>query len=346
MSGNSSEEKTLPPSARKITKEREKGHVAKAPELQSAIVSVALVIWLVACAPGIPHRFDVLVQACNQSLALPFPDALHLLGAVARDMLVSFGLVPLMIAVIAAILTGLIINQGVIFAIDPILPKLEKINPINGFKGLMKAKNFIELAVAVLKAILFGAILGGIAFAARNDLMRVPALNAATIPHILGALLLPMLGGACICYLVAGLVDILLQRALFMQEMRMTHTEAKNERKETLGNPQIKQQRMRLAMEFRRGVPVKLGLAQVTIMICGEETTIGLRYDPKDTPIPRIITKAKGPRATEHRLHAHANHIPTRWDGDLARDLERAFKPGMTINAKFFTPVAKAIQNT
>jgi len=342
MSG-SSEEKNLPASTRKLTSERRKGRVAKAPDMQSAIVTITLIGWLLATASQIPDQFNTLIHAAAQALTLDFPEACHIMLAALRDTLIRCALVPLLIAVIAAILGGLLINRGFLFAIDPIIPKFEKINPVSGFKNLFKSKNFIELGIAILKAILFGAILAGIAWSALNTLTRIPTLPPAALPHIVRALLVPMLGGACLCYFVAGLTDLMVQRSLFLKEMRMTQTEAKNERKETLGNPQIKSQRRRIAAENRAN-PVRLGPNRATLMICSPDLTIGLRYNPADTPVPRIVCKGTGRRAAEYRTIAQTNAIPVHWLADLATRLDRAFKPGMPITSAFFPEIARAIQ--
>lgn len=340
----SSEEKTLPASAKKLRDERRKGHIAKAPDLQAAIVTITLVGWLAADARRISRQLQGLVQTASQAVSLDFPEAGRLMLGAVRETMLRCALVPLLLAVIAAVLAGMITNQGFLFAIDPILPKFEKINPVEGFKNLFRPRNFVELGISLVKAILFGAILSAIAWGTLNDLIRVPDLAPEGLPQVVRALLLPMLGGACVCYGIAGLVDMMVQRAMFLREMRMTQTEAKNERKELLGNPQIKMQRNRLAAENRKNTG-KLGPAQATLMICGDNLTVGIRYSPPGTPVPRIICKGTGPKAADYRAFAQGHGIPTRWQHDLAHDLDRAFKPGMTITAAFFPAVAKAIQN-
>ncbi|WP_051625982.1 EscU/YscU/HrcU family type III secretion system export apparatus switch protein [Kozakia baliensis] len=344
MSG-SSEEKNLPASAKKLAERRRKGHIAKAPDLQVAVVSVTLIGWLLVESSTISSHLQALIHTAAQALTLDFPSGIRLMADATRRILILDALTPLLIAVVASVLVKLIVNRGFIFAIDPILPKLEKINPIAGFKNLFKAQNFVDLGISLIKTTLFGGTLMLIIYSAMGGLVRVPEIEPAGLTSVLRALLLPMFGAACFFYAAAGLADLLIQRLMFLREMRMTQTEAKNERKETLGNPLIKQQQRRMQMEARRN-PTKLGPTRATILICDDNLVVGLRYKPGDTPVPQIVCKGRGEQAQGFRNIARERHVPMCWNRELARDLFAAFKPGMTITTDFFQPVAYALQNT
>ncbi|MBO1360449.1 EscU/YscU/HrcU family type III secretion system export apparatus switch protein [Acetobacter sacchari] len=345
MSVASSEEKSLPASARKLANQRKKGHVARAPEMQSAIVSITLMGWLVSTAPSLSKAAQDLFQTTGQALQLEFPVAINTILISSRTLLLHFALLPLSIAFVAAFLAGFINNRGFIFALTPVVPTPDKINPLTGFKNLFKINNFVDLGMAVLKAFLFGAALIVIGLHTVDDLMRVPELPLAGLPSVLHDMLLPMIGPACGCYLVFGIVDMLIKRALFLKEMRMTQTEAKNERKDMTGNPQIKRQRHRLAAENRRN-PARIGPARATLMICCPDLSVGLRYKPGETSVPRIVCIGRAARSADFRRIAHENRTPICWDQELAQNLAREFKPGMTITQAYFTSVARVIQTT
>lgn len=344
MSG-SSEERNLPASAKKLTDERRKGRLAKAPDMQSAMISIVLIGWVLTGASSISAWLGRLFAVAGAATTLPFDEAVRDMSGAIKGALLHCALVPLLLAIGAALFAGLLINRGFIFSIDPLMPKLEKLNPINGLKSMFKPKNFVDLALSILKVLVFGGALAAIALHEVNDLIRVPEMAPTEWPKILSALVVPMMLGACAFYLATGIADLMIQKRFFMREMRMTQTELKNERKETQGNPQIKMQRMRIANENRRA-PAKLGPKQATLMICQEGVTVGIRYKPGDTPVPRVVCIGQGGAAEKYRMIAREQGVPMCWNRELAGDLKKNFRPGMTITQAFFNSVAHAIQNT
>jgi type III secretory pathway component EscU len=56
-----------------------------------------------------------------------------------------------------------------------------------------------------------------------------------------------------VCFIVFGVLDLILQRRLFTREMRMTQTEAKREHKNMEGDPHIRHEQQRLRRRLMGG---------------------------------------------------------------------------------------------
>ena len=344
MSGSSSEEKNLPASARKLANERRKGHIAKAPDLQAGVVTIIMICWLAIRHHAIAAHMIMLFDAADHSVLMDFTSARAVFSKIIYTLFLQDALAPLALSVISSILIKLITNGGFIFSLDPIIPKPETINPVSGLKNIFKKRTFIDLGMSVLKTIFFGGTLALIILSSLNGLMRVPEAGASGLPGILFMLLTPLCAAACIFYLIAGVTDLIIQRYLFMQEMRMTKTETKNEHKETQGNPLIRKQQRRAQILARRK-PEHMGPRRATVMLCNHSSAIGLRYNPPDTPLPKIVCRGNGEQAEIYRQTARDSRIPLVWEAELARDLAENFKPGMTITPAYFQPVARILQN-
>ena len=342
MSGGSSEEKSEPASAKKLRQQREKGQIPKGPDLMSAITTGTLIGYVLLQAGTIAAEGGALFDAASQAVTMPFENAAPLMIATIRSALVTCALPPLLVAGTSAVLASLLINKGFIFSLDPVMPKLDKLNPVTGLMNLFKANAWIELAKSVVKAVLLGAALFIVARSAAGPLLEVPACSPGCVPSVLRSMMTPLLGLAALFYLAAGMVDLLIQKWLFLRQNRMTKTELKHERKDTQGNPQIKGEQRRLRREAAKSG--RIGLAQATCLLCGPGLAVGLRYVRGETPLPVVVCRAAGERAAEMIKAAKSRNVPLYFDKVLSMDLDRKIKPGKPITSPFFQKVAQVIQ--
>ena len=341
MSGDSSEEKSLPPSEKKLRDEREKGKVAKAPDLMVAITTGALIGYVWVAAPSMSREMQEAIAIAGHCVELDFDHGARTMLAETQSLLIMFGLLPLLIAVVSVVIASILINRGFVFATEPLVPKPETLNPVAGLKNLYKMKSWVELVKSLVKAVLFGAALVEIARAAIGPLVEAPVCSPGCLPSMLRSILTPLLGVGCVFYMVSGVLDLLIQRWLFRHDMRMTKTEKKQENKSTNGNPQIKGQLRRLRRESAQAG--RTGLSQATVIICTAGLSIGLRYVKGETGLPLVVCRAAGEASKKMVTDARTNRLPVFWDGPLATDLAKKIQVGQTITQPFFTRCAQAI---
>jgi len=141
--GDKSEE----PTPHRLREAREKGQVAKSREITTAfllLLSYFLFrylgefMWknLVEMAQAI---FALIPEA--RELSLPFAGYLLLIGM--RGM--AFVVLPIFgITFIAAFLAEAL-QTGFVFSMDPLSPKIERINPLEGFKRIFSMQGLVEL---------------------------------------------------------------------------------------------------------------------------------------------------------------------------------------------------------
>lgn len=342
MSGGSSEEKSEPASAKKLRDLRQKGQIAKSPDLMLAITTGALIGYVLLEAHTIGAQSDALLDAASRAVTMPFENAAPLMIATVRTTLVTCALPPLMIAAVAAVLASLLINKGFVFSLDPLKPKPDKLNPMSGLKNLYKSSAWIDLAKSIVKAVLLGGALVMVARGAAGPLLEVPACSPGCVPSMLRSMLTPLLGVAALFYLASGLIDTLIQKWQFLQQNKMTKTELKHERKDTQGNPLVKKEQRRLRNEAAKAG--RLGIGQATCLVCGTGLVVGLRFVKGETPLPVVVCRALGERTTEMIGAARSRSVPLYFDQTLVTDLDKKIKSGQPITAPFFSRVAQAVQ--
>src|SRR5262249_23819594 len=148
---------------------------------------------------------------------------------------------------------------------------------------------------------------------------------------------------AVMLLLFAGLLDINIQRWLFQRQHKMTRSEAKRDRREEEGSPEVRSYRGRLRQGILQTSSI-FGPSDATIMIEGSDSIVGVRYVRGQTPIPVIVCKGRGSRFTEIANIALEKKIPKYFDEALASGLYRSHEPGGALTDLYFEPFIKAMK--
>lgn len=349
MSGDSSEEKSLPPSDRKLEEERKKGKIAKSQDVVSAALMLFLVTYLVMGWPIIFAAFARMFDTAGIAAAQKGTD---LWGPAIRDTWAAMGTImtPIYVFSFIAIFLGSIIsNRGIVIAIEGIKPDLKKIHPVEGFKKIFSVRNLIEFLKALVKSMLLLAALGVAGWFGFEAMMQVPMCEDDCAGEILAIVAFPLVFAAIVLFLVSAGVDVLVQRWLFMRDMRMTHSEMKREMKEIHGDPMVRRARNQLKREIATGTESGKAtqyLEQRTptiVIVSGNQIAVGLRYVAGETPAPVIVFKGTGARAVLLSQHAVNAGIPIASEPELAEILIAKGKIEAFVPESVFRDVANVM---
>lgn len=308
-----SEEKTLPPTARKLRQARRRGEFARSREIVTAMVTLTAFAMLFLSAPVLMDRFADAIRATALLEDLPFADALGQLTSrlawVGVEVLVPFAV----LLAGTATLTGIISNGGLVFSMHPILPKLERLDPAKGFGRLFKLRSLVELLKSGLKlsAVLVTFML--LIRNALNTLVQQPACGLPCLPNAVRAIFLPLVVACCGIFLVLGLFDLGVQRWLFRREMRMTRSEHKRDHKDSEGNPQLMAERRKEQREVGR-LGAKTGIRHATFVIRSAETALAFRYITPEVTVPILVARMSGDQARLMLAEARRLDLPIVFD--------------------------------
>ena len=339
MAGES-EEKTLPASKKKIDDARKKGQVARSKDLTTgAGMAGALGFLLLGGSAALP-AMTAMLDTAGQAATGDFTTGLGAVAAAVQTAAVRVVLPFWVIVPSLAVLASVVALRGIPFATDPLSPKMERLNPVEGLKRMFQVRALIELGKTLFKAGVIATAFFGVLRGGMQALVLVPACGLDCTGGVLHALAVPVLSITAGLFVVAGGVDVGLQRWLFMRDQKMGFSEAKRERKESNGNPEIKGERRRLAAEAAR--VGALGIKRATFLVEGAGAVIGLRYKPGETPVPLVVCNARGDRAASLRAEGTALRLPRVEDASLAA-LLASVTPGQSVPESSFNMVAAAL---
>ncbi|SJM31920.1 EscU/YscU/HrcU family type III secretion system export apparatus switch protein [Mesorhizobium delmotii] len=337
---DSSEEKTHAATPKKLDDARKKGQLPRSSDFVRAVGTCAGLgyLWL---------RGSVIEDKCREALLsvdklqnLPFDFAVRQALAVLGELtLATVG--PLLGTLVAAVLlASLLANGGFVFSLEPMTPNFEKIDPFQGLKRLASARSMVELGKTLFKVFVLGATFSFCLLGMWKTMVYLPVCGMGCVGLVVtGAKLLIGIGAGAL--LVAGLIDLLLQRALFLREMRMTKTEVTRELKDQQGAPELKSERRRIRDVSADEPP--LGVHHATLIFKGTAILIGLRYVRGETGVPVLVCRAEGERASHLLSEARALRLEIVDNDVLAHQLISKTQLGSPVPMQYFEPVARAL---
>ena len=229
MANDDSEEKTLPASKKKLADARRKGKTSNSRDLVSGFTMLAAVLYLLYQWPMMRDRLTQLVDVVSASAARPFAEAWQ--GAVygAIDVLLNTT-VPLLVVVFAvSVGMGMAATRGPIFSFENVKLDFQHISPMQGAKKIFSSRNVIEFAKSLVKVVVLTAAFWTVLRGFIPPLFQTPSCGEGCLGQMLVSTLQPLALTAVIAFVVIGLLDMPMQRHLFLREMRMSLTEKKRE---------------------------------------------------------------------------------------------------------------------
>jgi flagellar biosynthesis protein FlhB len=344
MAEESFEEKTEAPSEKRRQEAREKGNVAKSNEVNSVLVLLAGIFLLKLLGPYIMNVFNNELVLRFKSISNTSMDNARLINLLYASTL--FGLKVMLPIGGGIMVIGVLANFiqiGVLFTTQPLIPKLEKINPISGAKRLFSVRSLIETIKNIAKI----AIVVIIAYLTiKGKFEETMVLSNASIPVIWAFTLqvaFTIMWRIALILIFIAILDYAYQRYEHEKQLKMTHQEVKEERKQLEGDPQVKSRIRSLQREMARRRMMD-EVPKATVVVTNPTyIAIALRYEPSETKEPVVV--AKGKRAIARRIKevAQKESIPVVEDKPLARAMYEKVEIGMPIPIEFFTAVAEIL---
>jgi type III secretion protein U len=161
----------------------------------------------------------------------------------------------LLVALVLAVVASLV-QIGTLFSIHPVLPKMERLNPAEGLKKLFSVPHLVEGAKAIIKTLVLGGALYYLLKDALHPLVMLPFYGLDSAVQMTVRLLQYLFLVTIIVFITMSLVDVVVQKRVFLHEHRMSKFDVKRDHKETEGDPLIKSKRKALHTMINAPKPV------------------------------------------------------------------------------------------
>ena len=344
MADESSQDRNLPASQRKIDKARREGQVARSRDL-GHLAALGLGIALLAAGGGVLAESSgrLLASGLNfDARALATPGAMvdHL---AAQGLQMLWVLVPVFgVMVLAAVAAG-VLSGGWNFTMKAMAPSWDKISPLAGFKRMFSLQQLGTMLKACLLALVLGVV--GALYLGQHW-MEHAALLRLPLPAALAEGGRLILGGLLLLLVVLGLfalVDVPMQRQLLLRRLRMTVQEMKQEYKEVEGNAEVKA-KVKLKMREMANRRMLAAVPQADLVVMNPtHFAVALKYDEATMAAPRVVAKGADLVAFRIRDIARDAKVPVLQAPPLARALYTHCELDAEVPARLFTAVAQVL---
>ena len=337
-------DRNLPASARKIRKARADGNVPRSRDL-GHFVSMGLAAALLFTA------MPALSGYTRQLLAdgLTFDRVAAMSPELAGEHAVRLFTRGLMVVLIVG---GLFMTAGVVsnlalggwnLTMKAVAPNFGRMNPISGFARLFDKQHLI----ATLKAVLLGTAVGiaGTLYLKAHFSELGGVLNAA-LPQGLAQVGATLGGGflAMLGVLAAwALIDVPWQKKQFLDRLKMTKTEVKQEHKDAEGSGEVKQKMKQKMREMARRRMMKAVPAADIVVMNPTHYAVALKYDQEAAGAPRVVAKGTDRLAIRIRDLAKDSGVPVLEAPPLARALYTHVEIDAEVPAMLFAAVAQVL---
>ena len=341
-------EKTEPAASKKLSDARSEGQVCKSRELDQALALVGLFLTLKAAVSFMGSTFmEVFSDIYNK---IPDTEAATELSTVAvmsymqHAALLSLKLAGpfFVVGFLIAFVSNLVQVKWKV-STKPLQPKLDKFNPVNGFKRMFSKDSLFELLKSIVKI----AMIAIIAYTSiRSHLQEIFLLYHITLNQaiaLVGSIVIDVGLKIAIVYCVVGAVDYLYQKHKFNEDMKMTKQEVKDEMKNSEGDPQIKsKQRQRMQEASRRRMMQDVPQADVVITN-PTHYAVALKYDAGTGTAPILVAKGADLIAQRIKEIARENKVEIVENKPLARMIYTNVEIGREIPPELYQAVAEIL---
>lgn len=329
MADAGSGEKTEDATPERLRKLRNEGNVAKSQDVNSSVSFLVVFIVLGVTFPFISREMIGLVKLSVRlmmELQSPHPQLLStaVAGLVAEALWVMMKVCAPVLA--TAVVLGVALNLaqvGFLFSTKPITPDLNKVNPINGFKGLFNMKKVVELIKTIIKFVVIGWLSYNALKKAIRDVVLIVRSDLFVGVKIVGTIIWDFVSKIGVVFILIAALDAFYQRRRYLKDNKMTKYDVKQEYKQSEGDPQHKQERRKLHQEILSGGGGGAVKGADVVVRNPDHIAVALKYDRDDGSAPTVV--AKGQRLWAEKILAAAEQygVPVVRNVPLAQALNK-----------------------
>ena len=341
------QEKTEEPTSRKLEKAAEEGQVLSSKEMFvfTGIIMMFGFVYL------IPYFSQMLLSYWAMffdwsDIVNDKKSILDILYYALRFIvtIIFFISIPIFLVVV---LTQLAVG-GINFAPKAIQFKGKKINPIEGLKRMFSQKALAELVKAILKILLLFGLTAVVVYERLDDMIQLTERELSQAVIVMGKSFPQLLFVLLVGLAIIAAIDYFWQRHIFIQGLRMTKQEIKDEFKQTEGSPEVKAKIRRKQMEASANAAKQASalndVKDATAVITNPtHFAVALKYEVGSKGAPTILALGKGAMAKAIMERAEQANITLFRSPLLARALFFTGEIGQEISDKLYTAVAVAL---
>ena len=337
-------DKTEKATPKKVKEARQKGQVAKSPDVNGAVVLMAAVLALSAFGPGMFLRMEeatVGILALIKSPDIVDRDSVADLFMAAGTHTLA-GAAPIVLVCAIAGVVASVGQVGFKPSVKALRPDFKKLSPIAGLKNMFSPNSAVEAVKSSLKIAAVGGIIALAVFPKLDDMAGLVGMPAAALLPHLAHLILQIAQRAGFAYIAIAAIDFFWQKHRMAKNLKMDKEEVKQEHKQQELPPEIRGAQRRKAFELSRARMMDDVPTADVVVTNPTHYSVALRYDSSNLA-PVVVAKGTDQLALRIRRTAADAGVAVVPDPPLARALYSSVDVGRMIPEELFAGVAQLL---
>jgi len=345
MGQDSSQEKTEDATPKRLREARKKGDVAKSKDLSMVFVMIAVFSAIAFMSGFIASEIKEFMRFAYSQIANT-PITGYVLMEVGKAAFFTLAKVlgPILLAgLVSALFIGMA-QVGAIFSPEPLKPKFEKLNPVEGFKNMFKMVTFIELLKNMAKLTIVIYLAYSTIDSFMQEILLSSQVNMIEAVKMTGQIVYMFFIKVMIVFFVIALIDMAVQQWNYKKRHRMSKDEVKREYKQDEGSPEIKGERRRLHREMVfGGGDTKNNVKNADAVVKNPvHVAVAIKYSRDEMAAPEIVAKGQKKYADYILSLAEEYNVPVIRNIPLAWSLLQIDEGG-AIPEDLYEPVAEVL---
>lgn len=343
-SDQSSQERTLEPTARRLEEARREGQVPRSRHLAHLLMLGGAAFALFLLADPLLADLRALLARGLAFDAASVRDPARMtarLGEIAGQGMLAVA--PVLLILLAAAFAAPLAVGGWLFSPQVATPRFDRLSPLKGVGRMFSVIAMAELGKVLLVSVLLAAVGFGYISTHVEDFASLAQLGlGAALAHF------GTLAGVAFLLMVATLgaaaaIDVPLQIFQHRKQLRMTPDQAKRESKESEGDPHLKA-KIRSAQRDMARKRMMAAVPKADVIVTNPtHFAIALKYMEGRHRAPVVVAKGVDAVAEKIKELARDSGVPQLEAPPLARALYKHVEIGSEIPGTLYSAVAQVL---
>jgi flagellar biosynthetic protein FlhB len=343
-----SAEKTEEPTSKRLQDARNRGNVPKSQDLTTAVSVVIITLFIYFMLNNFYSVVHDMFLKASMMYSVPEmtpKDFWHFYTTLAGYWYVM--MLPLFFVVLVVTLTVQILQVGLQFSTESMIPDFTKFNPINGLKKIVGKEAFVELARSLAKLVILSYFPYSLFLEEWPTITHLFHFTLGAALEYISWLIVKLILQIGLVMVIYGIMDYIWSVHRHIEQNKMTKQEVKEERKQSEGDMQVKQRIRQKQRELaQRSMMGDVPEADV-VVTNPTHFAVALKYVKGETSAPKVVAKGRNLIAQKIKEIARESNVPIIEDKPTAQALffnveleqeipDNLFKAVATILAKAY----------
>lgn len=336
------DDKTEKPTAKRKSKARKEGQVAKTPELAGWLSVLVVTSLLPTLMRDATSRVTGVFGQATQVMGHPSSGAA--LGVFELGLQQAlYGLLPIVGLIGGVSLVANVAQTRGLVSFGRIKPKWSNLSPLQGLKKLWSPATLWQLVKELVKLVLVGLLSYQLIDAMIHRLVASQPAGLGAIVAYTGGVLDSLVREVSLGALVLAIGDYAYNRRRLSKQLKMSKQEVKEEHRQENGSPEMKGAIKRKQRALSR-MRMMAAVAGADVVVTNPtHYAVALRYEPTRGQAPRVVAKGADAVALKIREEAMRHGVPVVEDPPLARAVFAACELDAMVPHELYVAVARLL---